>query len=463
MPTTVDRQGNLLIVDDDERTRRGLSRVLGELGYTVVVAGTAQEALERALAAPPDLVIVDLDLPDKNGMELIADLQARAVDATLVVLTGHGSIESAVHATRKGVHDYLVKPVDRERLALVVRTGMERAALRREVQELRREVERSGRLKELVGRSPSMLEIYRLIEQFAASDAPVLITGESGTGKEVAARTIHRLSRRAPESLVAVNCAAIPENLLESEMFGHERGAFTGATTARAGCFELAHGGTLFLDEIAQMPPALQSKLLRVLEDGQLRRVGSSREIQVDVRVVAATNAAVDQLLASGAFREDLYYRLNVLTLHLPPLRDRQEDIPLLAERFLTSFAEREGKAITGFAPETLALLLQHPWPGNGRELRNVVERAVILSQSGEIQPQHLPSGLRGARAENEAPPSDTGDVVHLPVGTRIEDAEKALILRTLESCEGNKTRAASILGISVKTLYTKLHQYEGP
>ena len=457
MTTTTDRQGNLLVVDDDERTRRGLSRVLGALGYAVHEAGTAKDALDRALAAPPDLVIVDLDLPDRNGMALIADLQERAVDATLVVLTGHGTIDSAVQAARKGVHDYLVKPVDRERLVHVVRTGMERAALRREVQDLRREVERSGRLKELVGRSPGMLEIFRLIEQFAASDAPVLITGESGTGKEVAARTIHRLSRRGAARLVPVNCAAIPENLLESEMFGHERGAFTGATMARAGCFELAHEGTLFFDEIGQMPAALQSKLLRALEDGQIRRVGGNKEIVVDVRVLAATNANIEDLLARGVFREDLYYRLNVLTLHLPPLRERPEDIPVLAERFLASFAERESKALTGFAPETLAVLLAHPWPGNGRELRNAVERAVILSQAGEIQPQHLPAPVRGgAGAAAEVEEAS----LRLPLGTTIADAEKALILRTLENCNGNKTRAASILGISVKTLYTKLHLY---
>ena len=461
-PTSIDRRGTLLVVEDDRTTRQGLCRVLGELGYDVVEAGDAQSAVEAALATPPDLVIIDLNLPDRNGMELIADLQSRAIDATLVVLTGHASIESAVEATRKGVYDYLVKPVDRQRVASVIEKAIERATLRREVQDLRREVVRSGRLQDLVGNSAAMREIYRLIEQFAASDAPVLITGESGTGKEVTVRTIHRLSPRASGRLVAVNCAAIPENLLESEMFGHEKGAFTGATTARAGCFELAHQGTLFLDEIGQMPVGLQSKLLRVLEDGIVRPVGGNAERRVDVRILAATNTPLEQLIGSGAFREDLYYRLNVLSLHLPPLRERPEDIPVLAERFLASFMEREKKPVTGFARETLDALLRHSWPGNGRELRNAVERAVILCNAGEIQPHHLPRTVHGN--SNPVVDSDSQDgFIRLPVGTAIEEAEKTLILRTLEACQGNKTRAASILGISVKTLYTKLHRYEQP
>jgi DNA-binding NtrC family response regulator len=461
-PTSVGRRGTLLVVEDDATTRKGLCRLLGELGYEVVEAGDAQTAMQQALATSPDLVIIDLNLPDRNGMELIADLQARAIDATLVVLTGHASIESAVEATRKGVYDYLVKPVDRQRVASVIQKAVERATLRREVQDLRREVVRSGRLQELVGNSAAMREIYRLIEQFAASDAPVLITGESGTGKEVVVRTIHRLSPRASGRLVAVNCSAIPENLLESEMFGHEKGAFTGATTARAGCFELADHGTLFLDEIGQMAVGLQSKLLRVLEDGIVRPVGGNFERRVDVRMLAATNAALEELLGSGRFREDLYYRLNVLSLHLPPLRERPEDIPLLAERFLAAFVEKEKKPVTGFARETLDVLLQHSWPGNGRELRNAVERAVILCTAGEIQPHHLPATLRGGSSLLAEVDSQNG-IIRLPVGTPIDEAEKALILRTLEACQGNKTRTASILGISVKTLYTKLHRFGRP
>jgi DNA-binding NtrC family response regulator len=337
---------------------------------------------------------------------------------------------------------------------------VERSALRREVLDLRREMIRSGRFQELVGGSPRMLEIYRLIEQVAPSDASVLITGESGTGKELVARTIHRLSRRSAARLVAMNCAAIPEALLESEIFGHEKGSFTGATSPRTGCFELAHGGTLFLDEIGEMPIDLQSKLLRVLEDGKVRRVGGTDEIQVDARVLAATNLRVDSRIQEGRFREDLYYRLNVFTIHLPPLRERPEDVPMLAEHFLQGFAEDTGKAIVGFSDEALRLLAAHDWPGNGREVRNVVHRAVILCPEGEIEPRHLPEALRGPRARPRV--ADGGAAgVHVPVGATIDDAEKALILATLAACENNKTRTAEVLGISAKTLYSKLHRYD--
>ncbi|MFN0152405.1 MAG: sigma-54-dependent transcriptional regulator [bacterium] len=459
---TLGTRRRILVVDDDDAIRRGVSRMLSEMGHDVDVAADAESAIEIARNTPPDLVLTDLNLPRRSGMDLIVDLQERGIEATLVVLTGHGSIDSAVEATRRGVYDYLVKPIDRERLIAVVRKGLERAVLRQEVLHLHRELARSGRLEEFVGKSPAMLEVYRLVEQVAPSSAPVLITGESGTGKEVIARAIHRLSPRAAARLVAINCAAIPDNLLESEIFGHEKGAFTGATGTRAGCFELADGGTLFLDEIGEMPVELQSKLLRVLEDGVVRRVGGTRETKVNVRVVAATNVAIDTLLARGAFREDLYYRLNVFTVALPPLRDRRDDIPLLAERFLAAYAKENNRALSGFSDEALALLTNYRWPGNVRELRNVVQRAVILCREGEIAAHHLPSTVRDA-ARTPGAPADSAATrtVNIPIGTTIDDAERVLILETLAACGGNKTRAAAHLAISAKTLYAKLHKYD--
>ncbi len=454
-----ERRPRILVVDDDESIRRGLERVLSAQGYDVESVADAAAATQRVLAAPPDLVITDLNLPGAGGIELIGDLRERGLELTVVVLTGHGSIGSAVEATKLGVYDYLVKPVDRERLLTVVGKGLERSALRREVMLLRREMVRAGRFQDLLGKSPAMLEIFRLLEQVAPSNASVLVTGESGTGKELVARTLHRLSPRAGARLVAINCAAIPASLLESEIFGHEKGAFTGATSARAGCFELAHDGTLLLDEIGEMPADLQTKLLRVLEDGVVRRVGGTSETRVDVRVVAATNVAVEELTKDGSFREDLYYRLNVFHIHLPPLRERPEDVTLLAGHFLERQVEETGKPITGFSDDALELLARHRWPGNGRELRNAVQRAVVLCPEGDIQPHHLPDAIRGARAPR--PIATDGDDLRIPVGTSIGDAERALILRTLEHCEGNKRRTASVLGISPKTLYAKLHAYE--
>jgi DNA-binding NtrC family response regulator len=458
MGEPVDRRPRILVVDDDESIRRGLQRVLSAEGYDVEVAPDAETARARALSTVPDLVVTDLNLPGRGGMELIGEIRERGLEVTLVVLTGHGSIGSAVEATKLGVYDYLVKPVDRERLLTVVGKALERAALRREVLLLRREMVRSGRFQELLGKSPAMLELYRLVEQIAPSNASVLVTGESGTGKELVARTIHRLSPRSAARLVALNCAAIPATLLESEIFGHEKGAFTGATSSRAGCFELAHEGTLFLDEIGEMPPDLQTKLLRVLEDSLVRRVGGTEETRVDVRVVAATNMPIDERMREGAFREDLYYRLNVFQIHLPPLRERPEDVPLLAGHFLDVFARESGKPIPGFSDDAMELLVRHRWPGNARELRNVVQRAVVLCREGDVQPHHLPEALR-----RPAPPrravADDGEV-RIPVGTSIEDAERALVLRTLAACDGNKSRTASVLGISPKTLYTKLRAY---
>ncbi len=457
----MERAPRILVVDDDESIRRGLSRVLAEQGYEVEVAADAESAWRQVASSSADLVITDLTLPGRSGMEFIADIRERGFEVTIVVLTGTGSIASAVEATRRGVYDYLVKPVDRERLTTVVRKALERTALRREVAHLRGEMARTGRFQEMLGTSAPMLEIYRMIEQVAPSAASVLITGESGTGKELVARSIHRLSPRAPARLVAINCAAIPATLLESEIFGHEKGSFTGATSSRAGCFELAHEGTLFLDEIGEMPNDLQSKLLRVLEDGMVRRVGGAEEMKVDVRVLAATNLPFDSLLGEGKLRDDVYYRLNVFHIHMPPLRDRPGDVLLLADHFLAEFTRENDRAVASFSEQARELLARHAWPGNARELRNVVQRAVVLCAEDEIGPHHLPAALRSASRFAETQSSEDG-VVRIRVGTSIDDAERALVERTLEACGGNKAKTASVLGISPKTLYAKLRQYGG-
>ena len=426
----------ILVVDDQESVRRGLTRILSELGHLVEVAPDAESAILQADETPPDLVIIDLNLPGRSGLDLVADLQERGTEATLVVLTGNGSIDSAIEATRRGVFDYLLKPIEPSRLLAVIERGLERASLRQEVQHLRREMMRTGKLRQLVGRSPRMLELFRLMDQVAPSDASVLITGESGTGKEVVARSLHGLSPRSARAFVAINCAAIPATLLESEILGHEKGAFTGATSSRAGCFEQAGDGTLFLDEIVEMPVDLQSKLLRVLEDGKVRRVGGNREISVDIRVVAATNADVARLIEDGKLRPDLYYRLNV---------------------FLEEFRPECRSPIAGFSTAALDLLLRHPWPGNVRELRNAIRQAVILCPGGEIQPENLPSSLREPLVSGI---SRDGRQVIIPIGASAAEAEKALILATLRACEGDKPRAAGILGLSLKTLYTRLKNY---
>jgi DNA-binding NtrC family response regulator len=445
----------ILVVDDDAELRQGLGRLLSGNGYAIDEAPDASSAIERALAAPPDLVIIDLDLPDRPGLGLLSELTTRGVEATMIVLTGHGSIDSAVEATRRGAFDYLVKPIEPERLSMVIERGLERAALRSEVLELRRQMGRDGCHHAMVGQSPPMLELFRLIDQVAPSNASVLIVGESGTGKELVARALHRQSPRGEKPFVALNCGAIPETLLESELFGHERGAFTGATSARTGCFEQADGGTLFLDEIGEMPPELQTKLLRVLEDGKVRRVGGSREQQVDIRVLAATNADIDERMREGKFREDLYFRLNVFTLRVPPLRERREDIPTLASHFLGRFLANEPFNVSGFSDRALDALKAAEWPGNVRQLRNAVHHAVILCGEGEVLPEHLPTHRVQRR-----PDASRADGLVISVGTSIADAERVLILETLGAYGGNKTRTADVLGISVKTLYTRLHAY---
>jgi DNA-binding NtrC family response regulator len=449
-------QHRILVVDDEESTRNGLTRLLESWGHPTRSAPSAEAAIELALTHQPDLIVTDLRMPGRGGIELITDLKEAGIDATVIVITGHASIETAVEATRGGAYEYLTKPLDIDRLQTVISRGLERSTMLREVRLLRRELEREGRMGTLTGKSPAMLRLYQLLDQVGPSNASVLLTGESGTGKEVVARTLHQLSPRKNAPFVALNCSAIPESLLESELFGHERGSFTGATGARQGCFELATHGTIFLDEIGEMPANLQKKLLRVLEDRRVRRIGGRVEIEVDVRIISATNADITAMLEAGQFREDLYYRLNVFTIDLPPLRDRLGDVPLLAHQFLREFAAANDKPVHGFSDEALALLNEYDWPGNVRELRNAVERAVVVCRGEDIEIHHLPSTLR-PRPRGRAL-EEIG--VAVAPGTTLDDAERALILQTLEQTGGNKTRAAGLLGISAKTLHLKLKRY---
>ena len=448
----------ILVVDDEPAARDGLSKLLAGWGYEVDQAADGQEALERAAVALPSVVVSDLVMPKLDGLGLLQALRRDLPFAAVILLTGQGTIDAAVTAMKEGAYDFLTKPLDVQRLRMLIPKAAEKAEALREVALLRQRVKQVWGVGKLVGTSPPMREVYRLLELAAPTAASVLITGESGTGKEVVARTIHELSPRAAGPFVAINCAAIPESLLESEVFGHEKGAFTGALERRAGCFELADQGTLFLDEIAEMQPGTQAKFLRILQDGVVRRLGGKAEITVDVRVVAATNKDPIKAMEDGRFREDLYYRLNVVTIPLVPLRARREDLPLLVEAFVEEFRAKYDKRIAGVDEATLAVFTAHAWPGNLRELRNTLERAAIVCDGELITERHLPP----LTARREASVTTSADAITLPVGTTVEQAEKALILKALESTGNNKTRAAEILGISLKTLHNKLKAYGG-
>ena len=447
----------VLVVDDEEASRVGLSSLLSAWGYGVEEASDGQEALEKARSVLPSVVITDLVMPKLDGLSLLRALQEELPFATVILLTGQGRIDTAVAAMKEGAYDFLTKPVDVSRLKVLIPKAAEKADAVREVALLRRRVKQVWGVGRLVGTSPTMQEVYRLIELAAPTPASVLITGESGTGKELVARTLHDLSPRRRGPFVAVNCAAIPETLLESEIFGHERGAFTGALERRPGCFELAHEGSIFLDEIAEMAPATQAKFLRILEDGSVRRLGAKSEIKVDVRVIAATNKDPVQAMREERFREDLYYRLNVVHIALPALRQRREDIPLLIDAFVEEFAAKYDKPIRAVADPVKESLVAQPWPGNVRELRNTIERAAIVCDGELITAPHLPPAPAGRRGGGESTGPDT---ITFTVGTNLDDAEKGIILKTLAGSNNNKTQAAQVLGISLKTLHNKLRRY---
>ncbi|MBI4611438.1 MAG: sigma-54-dependent Fis family transcriptional regulator [Candidatus Rokubacteria bacterium] len=453
-------QRRVLVVDDDANSRNGLQELLKAWGYHASAASDGVEALEHVAEERPGVVISDLVMPRLDGIGLLAALKREYPAIAVIILTGQGTIESAVQAMKDGAYDYLTKPVDPARLQVLLDKAAERSETLREVHLLRRQLRQRGAFGPLLGRSPAMQEIMRQIDLAAPTDATVFILGESGTGKELVARTIHDLSPRKRGPFVAINCAAIPQTLLESEIFGHEKGAFTGAGERRQGCFELADGGTLLLDEVAEMEPATQAKFLRVLEEGQFRRVGGKAEIKVDVRVIGATNKDPGRAVHEGTLREDLYYRLNVFTIALPPLRDRMEDLPDLIQAFVRELNEQHQRAARGLDEAALALLRRHRWPGNIRELRNVIERAVIVCPGDLISVEHLPASLA---LSGEAAPAPEQAGLLLAPGTTVEEAERQLILRTLQYTANNKTRAAQLLGISLKTLHNKLNRYNRP
>jgi DNA-binding NtrC family response regulator len=442
----------VLIVEDDPATRVGLAELVGAWGFQTDVAANGEEAMDKVTTFRPAIIVSDLVMPRMGGLDLLRALKDQLSDLTIILLTAQGTVDSAVEAIKEGAYDYLSKPVDPSRLRILLQKAVERQETLREVKHLRRQLRDQGSFGRIIGNSPSIRAIYRVIEQAAPTSASVLIWGESGTGKELAAQTIHELSPRASFPFVAINCAAIPETLLESEIFGHEKGAFTGAHDRRTGVFELAHRGTLFLDEIAEMQPATQVKLLRVLQERSFRRLGGRQEQSVDVRVIAATNQNPTDAVKAGRLREDLYYRLNVFAIEIPPLRDRREDVPLLIQRFLNEFNATNEKAVRGVDQDAMQILEQYPWPGNIRELRNVIERATILTDTEFIGTRNLPP-LLVTRGEETLPN------ITLTAGTTVDEAERKLILLTLDHMHNNKTRAAEVLGISLKTLHNKLNR----
>jgi DNA-binding NtrC family response regulator len=447
----------VLIAEDDAAQRVGLQQLLKSWGFAVEAAADGEDALAKAPSFRPTIVLSDMVMPKMGGLDLLGALRQDDPDLTVVLMTGQGTVETAVTAIKQGAYDYLTKPVDPQRLKILLDQIVERHDTHREMRILRRQLQERGTFGRMIGASAEMRRIYQLLEQAAPTVASVLVSGESGTGKELVAQTLHQLSQRASQPFVPLNCAAIPDTLLESELFGHEKGAFTGAITRRQGAFELANRGTLFLDEIAEMTPATQAKLLRVLQERSFRPLGGQREQSVDIRVVAATNVDPLEAVRQNKLREDLYYRLNVFAIQLPPLRDRRGDVPLLVQAFLKEFNSRNGKTIVGASDRAMEMLERHSWPGNVRELRNVIERATIVAKSDHIEPADLPP-LASATGASSAQASGGGSGA-LTAGTTVDEAERKLIEVTLEHTGGNKTRAAEMLGISLKTLHNKLNR----
>jgi DNA-binding NtrC family response regulator len=453
---TLERKDRVLIVEDEDNARKGYEQLLQRWGYDVLGVGTAEEVLAKFAGYQPDTLIADVELPGMNGLDLLKHLGPELQDVPAIIITGKGNEERVVAAIEAGAFWYIEKPLKGPVLRALLDRALSKARDSRNLAVLQRQLRESGRLGDLVGASKAMQEVMRIVEMSAPSSASVLITGETGAGKEIVARTIHRLSPRAGGPFVAINCSAIPETLMESEIFGHERGAFTGAAERRIGCFELADSGTLLLDEIGEMPAPTQAKLLRVLEDRKVRRLGSKTETPVDVRVLAATNKDPEQAVGSGQLRQDLFFRLNVFHIHLPPLREHKEDIPLLVEYMLHDVNSKHGKQVRGIGAEVLDIFMGHTWPGNIRELRNVLERASIMCEKDLITRANLPPEFGKMAAKG---PSDLS-AIKFPVGTTVDAMERELIVQTLSATGNNKTRAAELLGISLKTLHNKLKEY---
>jgi len=440
----------LLIVDDEKLVREFLSETLLQAGYAVRTAENGEAALKEIADREFDLIFTDVKMPQLSGIELLKAVRQSSPFTSVVVITAYGTVTDAVEAMKLGAFDYLPKPFTPEHIEVTAKKALDYRRLLLENRRLKKEL--AGKFENIIGRTPAMKKVFDLVESVAPSRATVLIVGESGTGKELIARAIHHFSPRKDAAFVRTNCAALPEGLIESELFGHEKGAFTGALRQTRGRFEMADGGTLLLDEISEIPLGLQAKLLRVLQEREFERVGSGYTLKVDVRVVATTNRNLDEEVKKGRFREDLYYRLNVVKVEMPPLRDRRDDIPLLAAHFMQKYAAENGKKIDGIAPKALSLLCDYPWPGNVRELVNFMERAVVVAQSNILLPSDFPKELiLGISAGGED---------RLRPGVTIEEMEMRLILKTLEAVDGNKTKAAQMLGVTARTLHNKLADY---
>lgn len=448
--------GTVLVVDDDVEMRELMRDILSERGHHVTTAESGQEALTQLAEGDYAVVLTDLRMKGMEGLELLAEIARAHPDVGVILMTAFGSVETAVEAMKHGASDYLTKPIKSEELIRVVERVVRETVLRREVGRLRREVHKEYSFHQILGKSKPMQAVFSLIRRVADSPTNLLITGESGTGKELVAKAIHYNSDRRDAPFIPVNCAAIPEQLLESELFGHMRGSFTDAKMDKRGLFEEAQKGTLFLDEISELPLMLQAKLLRAIQEREIRRVGATKPIAVDVRIIAATNLSLAEEVKAKQFREDLYYRLNVIEIKLPPLRERREDIPLLVEAFLKKCAESRHKRVMSISESALALLVDYEWPGNVRELENVIERAVTLSLGDKIVPDDLPPAIQGARGDRRV--LDEAAERTLP----LHDLEKEYIAKILEKVGGNKYRAAQVLGIDRKTLYRKLAEIEG-
>ena len=449
-------KARIVVIDDEANAALALETLLREDGYEVARANDATSGLGLVEQIEADIVLTDLRMPGMDGLELLARIKQLRPQTMVILMTAYGTVKTAVHAMKSGAEDYLGKPIDVEELEVILERALEKKRLLEETCLLRERVEEKYRFENLVGESPGMLQAFRTIRQVAPSNASVLLLGESGTGKELFAQALHQAGPRRGRPFIKVACAALPETLLESELFGHEKGSFTGAISTRAGRFEAADGGTLFLDEIGDISPTVQVKLLRFLEEREFERVGGNRTFKVDVRIVCATHRDLAKKIAEGSFREDLYYRLNVIEIRIPSLRERPADVPVLAQHFLTKYAVRNGKAVRSLSDEALALLARQPWPGNVRQLENAIERAVVLAEEPVLTPAHFPT-LRGS-LEAAEPPGPSG--IAIP-GSSLAAIEREAILRTLESVGGSTSRAASLLQISPRKIQYKLKEYQ--
>ena len=451
MESNADAQ--ILVVDDEERMRNLLKKVLTKQGFSVQTSPNGIDALMKVEETPFDVILADIRMPEMNGIEVLKTVKETRPEIYVILMTAFGSIDSAVEAMKKGAYDYITKPFKMDEITIVIKKALEEKGLRKEVASLRNEVRSKYRFDNIIGKSKVMQDVFDLIRRVSNSKSTVLIYGKSGTGKELVAKALHYNSPRKDNPFVAVNCSAIPETLLESELFGHVRGAFTGAIATRKGLFEEANGGTIFLDEIGNVSPAMQIKLLRVLQEREIRRVGGAENIKVDIRLIAASNQNLENAVSRGEFRDDLYYRLNVITINLPELKDRQDDVPLLANYFLKKYTKGENEKIKSISKEAMNLLLNYNWPGNVRELENVIERAIALGRYEEILPEDIPVNIRNSRMMS-------GLKETLPENATIDELERDYIAKILKKTKGHKINTARILGIDRRTLYRKVKKY---